>query len=174
MFATVIIHVVNRLATSQGGGGGGAALELELELRHAGLAGEVVEDVGGGADGGDAARHDAEMQARLLVRRLLAWLPGAGRGWGGRSRWRWGRGWVSAAGLSRWRWGLGEEELEWICSHGGEGRGAQVVAEMRGEVGGRREGRTGRQRRDLGEADGEIGDGSEVGAEREKVAAARS
>ena len=51
-------------------------LELELELRHAGLAGEVVEDVGGGADDGDAARHDAEVQAQLLVRRLLARLPG--------------------------------------------------------------------------------------------------
>ena len=49
-----------------------------------------------------------------------------------------------------------------------------MVAEARGEVGGRRKGRTGRQRRDLGEADGGIGDGSEVGAEREEVAAARS
>ena len=81
--------------------GGRNHLELELELRHAGLAGEVVEDVGGGADDGDAARHDAEMQAQLLVRRLLAWLPAAGRGWGGRSLWRWGRCWVSAAGVVR-------------------------------------------------------------------------
>ena len=43
-----------------------------------------------------------------------------------------------------------------------------MVAEARGEVGGRRKGKTGCRPRDLGEADGGIGDGSEVGAEREE------
>ena len=81
MFHKVLQSLILRAtSTSQshlrGRGGSGAALELELELRHAGLAGEVVEDVGGGADDGDAARHDAEVQAQLLVRRLLARLPG--------------------------------------------------------------------------------------------------
>ena len=67
--------------------------------------------------------------------------------------------------------GWGEEELEWICSQGGEGRRADVVAEARGVVGGRRKGRTGRRPWDLGEAGSGIGDGSEVGAEREELAA---
>ena len=57
-------------------GGGGIRTALELELRHLGLAVEEVEDVGGGADGGDAAGHDVEVRAQLLVRRLLARLPG--------------------------------------------------------------------------------------------------
>ena len=51
------------------------ALELELELLDIAFAGEEVEDVGGGADDGDAGGHDGEVRPQLLVRRLLARAP---------------------------------------------------------------------------------------------------
>ena len=47
-------------------------LELELELLDIAVAGEEVEDVGGGADDGGAGGHDDEVRPQLLVRSLLA------------------------------------------------------------------------------------------------------
>ena len=50
-------------------------LELELELLDVAVAGEEVEDVGGGADDGGAGGHDDEVRPQLLVRSLLARAP---------------------------------------------------------------------------------------------------
>ena len=63
------------MGTGAGSAWGREALELELELLDVGVAGEEVEDVGGGADDGDAGGHDGEVRPQLLVRGFLARAP---------------------------------------------------------------------------------------------------
>jgi hypothetical protein len=49
-----------------------SALDFELEVWAVAVAGEELEDVGGGADDDNAGGHHGEVRLELLVRRLLA------------------------------------------------------------------------------------------------------